>query len=281
MNKKNIFLLLLLFAIGITGVKGQVTIGALQEPKDFSVLELISNQQRGLRLPQMEEIDRDAIDFDGKELTDARGLQIFNLTTNCVDTWNGTEWISECDCNNLQIVTTRMPDAEQGNDYLNVDNNDYGCTMVGSECYPIKPAFWFDLNGDGIPFNLANYTLPTDITWDGDAPGATENDITFNLDGVYKYKNIMFVNRIEIQDDVNQIIKQAIIYHHPYAEDEYIPTEAEEELWIDGDFQNAADLFAYARWDDKNGDGTPFDKNKFFIYVGIFPPPPPWLWTII
>jgi formylglycine-generating enzyme required for sulfatase activity len=37
---------------------------------------------------------RDALTLTGKDA--ARGLQIFNTTTKCVETWNGTKWIETC-----------------------------------------------------------------------------------------------------------------------------------------------------------------------------------------
>jgi uncharacterized protein (TIGR02145 family) len=48
----------------------------------------------GLRLPQLTTEQR-----NGLALTDpeARGLTIFNTTTNCMEYWNGTEWKSLCD----------------------------------------------------------------------------------------------------------------------------------------------------------------------------------------
>ncbi len=83
-----------------TGLSAQVTIGSGDVPKDFSVLELVSNDTRGLRLPQIETTARrDEIftDADGFKTNDlAQGLQIFNMETRCVETWNGTKWIGAC-----------------------------------------------------------------------------------------------------------------------------------------------------------------------------------------
>jgi hypothetical protein len=67
-------------------------------PSAFSILELITpNHDKGLRLPQLNQLQRAAMQgsFTGKE-SDAVGLQIFNTTFRCVDTWNGAEWISSC-----------------------------------------------------------------------------------------------------------------------------------------------------------------------------------------
>ncbi|MDR1373019.1 MAG: fibrobacter succinogenes major paralogous domain-containing protein [Dysgonamonadaceae bacterium] len=80
----------------------QVTIGELKDPESFSILELVSTD-RGLRLPQMSNANKnDVFGTDNATLIaagdDALGLQIFNTTTLCVETWNGTEWILACAC---------------------------------------------------------------------------------------------------------------------------------------------------------------------------------------
>ena len=77
---------------------GGVTIGALEDPQVFSVLELISNGNSGLRLPQLTTAQRDAMttssQFIAAKNTTAKGLLIFNSSTNCVEVWNGSTWIS-------------------------------------------------------------------------------------------------------------------------------------------------------------------------------------------
>ncbi|MDR1372369.1 MAG: formylglycine-generating enzyme family protein [Dysgonamonadaceae bacterium] len=85
-----------LFMMSANFAIAQVTIGSLDDPQEFSVLELVSTSG-GLRLPQLDTDQRDALDFDG-HADEARGLQIFNIDTKCIETWNGTEWIMQCDC---------------------------------------------------------------------------------------------------------------------------------------------------------------------------------------
>jgi hypothetical protein len=72
----------------------QVTIGSLDDPQSFSVLELTGGGTRGFRLPQMTTDQRDALTLTGNDA--ARGLEIFNTTTRCVETWNGSKWIETC-----------------------------------------------------------------------------------------------------------------------------------------------------------------------------------------
>ena len=78
--------------------EAQVTIGGATAPSEFSVLELMSNNTRGFRLPQMTTAQRDimAEKFGSFAKTEAMGLQIFNISNYCVETWNGTKWISQC-----------------------------------------------------------------------------------------------------------------------------------------------------------------------------------------
>ncbi|MDR1745788.1 MAG: formylglycine-generating enzyme family protein [Tannerella sp.] len=99
--KKNIYSLAMLaiifWALLATPLRAQVTIGDLKNPESFSILELISGGNRGLRLPQLTTAQRDALDFTGHE-AEAQGLQIFNTTTKCVETWNGADWILACEC---------------------------------------------------------------------------------------------------------------------------------------------------------------------------------------
>jgi len=98
---KNILIFVLALTMSAFGAKAQVTIGDLKDPESFSILELISNGNRGLRLPQLSAtekanafgIENDVLKNAGKV---AEGLTIFNTTTRCVETWNGTAWIQSC-----------------------------------------------------------------------------------------------------------------------------------------------------------------------------------------
>jgi hypothetical protein len=99
--KKTIYLMLLLMIFGTASINAQVTIGANADPATYSVLELVSptgvNNGQGLRLPQLNITQRNALQvtFTGKA-TESVGLQIFNTSTRCVETWNGQEWIQAC-----------------------------------------------------------------------------------------------------------------------------------------------------------------------------------------
>jgi uncharacterized protein (TIGR02145 family) len=95
--KKTIFLGFLAIWCGLSSLSAQVTIGADNAPQSFSVLELISGNDKGLRLPQLTTAQRDAITtaaFKAEPL--ALGLLIQNTTTKCIEYWNLTKWVSLC-----------------------------------------------------------------------------------------------------------------------------------------------------------------------------------------
>lgn len=92
-----IFSLIMLFfnvlTFGQTGISTHIV-----EP--FSVLEVSTvHNKGGFRLPQLTTVERYALEAK-LNTTTAKGLMVFNITTNCVETWNGTTWISQCgkDC---------------------------------------------------------------------------------------------------------------------------------------------------------------------------------------
>ena len=96
---KIIFIIAVLLTVSATvALHAQITIGAGNAPQNFSVLELISNGERGMRLPQLTTDERDALalTFGAEKTGKAMGLQIFNTDTYCVETWNGTTWIQQC-----------------------------------------------------------------------------------------------------------------------------------------------------------------------------------------
>ncbi|NDV47869.1 hypothetical protein D0T49_12510 [Paludibacter sp. 221] len=90
------------FSFFIFNANAQVTIGADKEPESFSSLEIISTTA-GLRLPQLTMKQREVLTEQLEALTSetkkqaAKGLVIYNLDTECTDTWNGARWSSVCD----------------------------------------------------------------------------------------------------------------------------------------------------------------------------------------
>lgn len=92
--KRNPILLVLFILLGIVSTQAQVTIGSGQPPMYFSILEVdAANTKGGLRLPQISGVERDTISVTGNTTT-APGLTIYNTTTNALEYWNGTSWVS-------------------------------------------------------------------------------------------------------------------------------------------------------------------------------------------
>jgi hypothetical protein len=86
----------LLVMSATNGARAQVTIGSNVTPQSYSILELESSGTRGLRLPQLTTIERNNLTPTLEGNSAAQGLQIFNTSTECVETWNGTKWIKQC-----------------------------------------------------------------------------------------------------------------------------------------------------------------------------------------
>jgi uncharacterized protein (TIGR02145 family) len=166
--------LVLVLLVFLPELRAQMTIGDVTEPKEFSVLELISNTKAGLRLPQLTAEQRQALEdsdaFKAEMTGKAKGLTIFNITNNCMETWSGKEWISMCGetCEFITNVTI------SGNKNL----FSIGSTMSLSST--IEPA---------------NATLPISYQWykdDTPIPGATSATYTKNIiagdNGIYSLK---------------------------------------------------------------------------------------------
>jgi hypothetical protein len=94
-----LFCFLLFCFLPSANLQAQVTIGKDEAPKPYSVLELHAQYETGvyggLRLPHLTTTQRDALAVTAA--AECVGFTIFNTTTKCVETWNGTKWISLCD----------------------------------------------------------------------------------------------------------------------------------------------------------------------------------------
>jgi formylglycine-generating enzyme required for sulfatase activity len=98
MKKKTFLLGFIALWCGLSSLSAQVTIGADNAPQPFSVLELISGNDKGLRLPQLTQRQRNDLQatFGAEATGKAMGLQIFNINSKCVETWNGAAWLQSC-----------------------------------------------------------------------------------------------------------------------------------------------------------------------------------------
>jgi len=88
-------LVLLPLLLGTAKMGVQVTMGADAAPKPFSVLELVSQYKTGtyggLRLPQMNTIQRTALSNTYGADPLFEGLMIYNDSIHCVEYWNATK----------------------------------------------------------------------------------------------------------------------------------------------------------------------------------------------
>jgi len=95
----SIFLIAVFFVLPL---KAQVNIGSVEDPHQFSILELTTTKDNngGLRMPQLDNDERNAVQAKFNENTAtaeaAKGLIIYNTETGCLEFWNGKEWISLC-----------------------------------------------------------------------------------------------------------------------------------------------------------------------------------------
>ena len=171
MMRKYIFSLLLAAIICTpVSLSAQITIGSGAAPREFSVLELISNDAQGLRLPQMTMDERIVLvgtqEFIDKKTTLARGLMIFNTSSECVEIWNGEDWISSCGpcydpCKGFEIMDRRFCAGE-----TIAELTARAIAAGGSSAVQ-----WFDAAGNELP---STHVLEDGVTYYADnCAGAT------------------------------------------------------------------------------------------------------------
>jgi formylglycine-generating enzyme required for sulfatase activity len=161
--KKLILTMGIIALMSSAAMNAQVTIGKDKSPEPFSILELISNNTRGLRLPQLAIEQRDAVQaaFGAKATNEAMGLQIFNTDTECVETWNGVTWIQQC----YNSIPTPMPVAPgfAGNCEITANEDN---TVFTVKPDPAATRYEFIISGISQGRQLSNVlklTTPTDI----------------------------------------------------------------------------------------------------------------------
>jgi len=141
-------------------LNAQVIIGAQKAPETFSLLELISNNSKGLRLPQIESTaKRDAMtDAAFKASPLSQGVQIFNMETKCVETWNGSVWIASC----FDICTSSVSLSAASNNVTIGSSVDLTAKVIGVSIpitYLWERSFdqsnWFVISGQtGATYNI-------------------------------------------------------------------------------------------------------------------------------
>ena len=86
---KKLILTLIAIAVFTTVGFAQNTGIGTRNPDLDSILEVTSNT-KGVLLPRMTEVERDAI------VSPAEGLCVYNLTTDCLNYFDGTIWKELC-----------------------------------------------------------------------------------------------------------------------------------------------------------------------------------------
>jgi hypothetical protein len=109
--------------VSVTGASAQVTIGSTANPQPFSILELEGGGSRGMRLPQLTTVQRNALALTLSGKQEALGLQIFNTATKCVETWNGTKWIQACPPEGPVIPPVSPQSGSGSNCYVTTTDN--------------------------------------------------------------------------------------------------------------------------------------------------------------
>ncbi len=146
--QKNVikYCLLAVMFLASTVAGAQVTVGSGKVPESFSALEIVSNHQRGLRLPRLTVSERDAVQasagFQTEKTGDAMGLQIFNMDTRCVETWNGTQWIQCCPSGGPYV-----PPVSLGATNCTVTPSGGSNTVYTTKADPNAAAYEFFVNG--------------------------------------------------------------------------------------------------------------------------------------
>jgi uncharacterized protein (TIGR02145 family) len=206
-GKKRLPAVLLALMLSVSWTMAQVTIGAGKEPEAFSVLELISNQNTGLRMPHLTTAQRDEVTattgFQNNVTGLARGLTIYNTTNNCMEFWNGEKWISTCEGETPIIIPVLDANAT--------------VTACGTS---VKTEFYM-VHYQTMPL-LANYSggTPASYQWvvDGElVSGATTatyaytppTNIDFTLDNLGNNKKYVTV---ACQMEVNGVLVQSADY---------------------------------------------------------------------
>ena len=157
MKKSILFATIMLLFVGAASMQAQVTVGSDKAPEGFSVLELINNGSQGLRLPQMTTTQRNAItDAAFKANPLAKGLQIYNTNSNCVEYWNGTQWVSLC---SGQANITFAPNAPNEPSFPSTGGDRGPFTPLDDpNCTTENPAFTFTVmtGNDYLYVNVIN-----------------------------------------------------------------------------------------------------------------------------
>ncbi|NDV47647.1 hypothetical protein D0T49_11375 [Paludibacter sp. 221] len=171
------------FSFFIFNANAQVTIGADQEPQSYSLLELnTATVKGGIQLPKLTTTERDAL-LSSKTVAEkevAKGLTIYNTTTDCFDVWNGTAWVSHC-TGTIYNTTTDCFDVWNGTAWVS------HCTGDSAPQITTQPrAFnWKETEGAGTLLGIGTDAATISVAATGIAPLAYQwYELTANTNAV-------------------------------------------------------------------------------------------------
>jgi len=185
-NNRIYLLTLLVIAVFFTSpMKAQVNIGSQDDPRSFSILELTTmNKLGGLRMPQLNNKERDAVqtEFNANSETAeaAKGLVIYNTDTDCMEFWNGKEWIGLCSDALPPPPPTVVPEenptlTENGNiritTYINMMYDFQHQTLTAYLTTGAATAYQWQMSKDGATWydisgaKSADYVVPADFMY--------------------------------------------------------------------------------------------------------------------
>jgi len=170
-NKFTLLLIVLGAVFFSLPLKAQVNVGSQNNPQPFSLLELTTTTQKGgLRLPQLTTAKRDSITptlVSNSETS--KGLLIYNTTTDCIEFWDGAEWVELCN-DKANIVFTN-PGGNPSNPADLIDPTRSHFPGIGGTKGPFVPH-------DNPECTTENPTYSVDIIAGGDYTALTIIDPT-------------------------------------------------------------------------------------------------------
>ena len=192
MEKKKIFLTLLLTAMMCApfSTSAQITIGSGEPPSPWSLLDLQTTEgyRKALHLPRMSTGARDSLEV-GSNASLAVGLMIFNTSNNCLEFWNGMQWVSLCFGRSVSPFTQGNPESTAF-----CPNTAFTVTL---------------LEATGPPANEITYqwqSSPDNSTWTNIGGNSANLDIPANT-----FNSNFYVRRLAIHNGITITSASALI----------------------------------------------------------------------
>jgi hypothetical protein len=152
---------------------------------DASAALEISSTKKGILFPRMTTTQRDAI------AAPAEGLMIYNTITNCINTYRGGVWKSNCDANDMGVWgLTGNTATSPGTNFLGTtDAQDLVLKTTGTERLRILAGGNIGIN-TLAPTNRLHVSAANPVRFDGFVSGAgTDSIVTVDVTGVLRQRS--------------------------------------------------------------------------------------------